>query len=311
MLARATARARRSLGTAEIVERLSTMKQEVEELRHDLHLANDKLRNIERSTGEWLPHNAYLGDHTSLVLTRWGGMLLIDSRESVLGPALLLYGLWEPEITAWFENNVKPGQTVVDVGANVGYYSLLASRLVGPDGRVVGIEAHPRMAELLHRNAIINGRHNVSTHHLAAWFRAEHLTFHLRRHFAANSSAGSMQSRDLADLDDAEEVIEVDALPLDDVLKEVGPIDLVKVDVEGAELQVFSGLSKTIGSNPQMRILFEWSPGQQAMLENKPTALIDLLRGHGYTFRHIEQGLREVSDSELLAIHHGNVLAER
>jgi FkbM family methyltransferase len=311
MLAKATARARRSLGTTEIVDRLTTIEREVEELRHDLHLVNDKVRRIEQSAGEWLPHNAYLGDHTSLVLTRWGGMLLIDSRESVLGPALLLYGLWEPEITAWFENNIKPGQTVVDVGANVGYYSLLASRLVGPSGAVVGVEAHPRMAELLHRNVIINGRHNVTTHQIAAWFQAEHLTFHMRRHFAANSSAGSMERTDLADLDDSEDVIEVDALPLDDVLKDVGPIDLVKVDVEGAELQVLSGLSKTISSNPQMRVLFEWSPGQQAMLENKPSVLIELLRDHGYTFRHIEQRLREVSDSEVLAIHHGNLLAER
>ena len=57
----------------------------------------------------------------------------------------------------------SPGQVFVDVGANIGYFTLLGASLVGPGGRCVGIEAHPRMAELLQRNVIINGVHGFVT----------------------------------------------------------------------------------------------------------------------------------------------------
>jgi FkbM family methyltransferase len=236
---------------------------------------------------------------------------LIDSRESVLGPALLLQGLWEPEITDWFQTHVQPGQVVVDVGANVGYYSLLAANLVGPAGRVFAIEAHPRMAELLIRNAIINGRHNISAHNKAAWYRSEQLTFHMRRHFAANSSAGSMEGSNLAELDDVEDIVEVEAVRLDDLLANVKRVDLVKIDVEGAELQVFNGLGATMSSNPDIKVLFEWSPGQQNMLGTDPRAILHLLRDQGFKFSHIEEGLRSISDDELVELHHGNIVAER
>jgi FkbM family methyltransferase len=238
-------------------------------------------------------------------------MLLIDSRESVLGPALLLYGLWEPEITEWFQLNVKPSQVVVDVGANVGYYSLLAANLVGPEGRVVAVEAHPRMAELLFRNSIINGRPNITALNKAAWHQTERLTFHMRRHFAANSSVGAMEGSNLAKLDDFEDNVEVEAVRLDDVLAGFEHVDLIKIDVEGAELQVFMGLTETMASHPGIRVLFEWSPGQQKMLGTDPQAILDLLRTQGFALRHVEGGLCSISDEALLQLHHGNVLAER
>jgi hypothetical protein len=111
----------------------------------------------------------YLGDNTAVVTTRWGGILLVDTRDSTLSPALLLHVIWEPEATKWFQDTLRPGQVFVDVGANVGYFSLLARALTGESGRVIAVEAHPRLVELLRRNMIVNGYRDVDIFHNAAW----------------------------------------------------------------------------------------------------------------------------------------------
>src|ERR1700691_4137066 len=125
------ARIRRSLGTTDLAIRLDALETTLKEHR---------------------PRPIYLGDHTALVETRWGGMLLLDTRDSVLGPALMLYGLWEIDVTNWFQDILRAGHVFVDGGANIGYYTLLGSRLVGDGGQIFAIEAHPRMSELLNRN---------------------------------------------------------------------------------------------------------------------------------------------------------------
>jgi FkbM family methyltransferase len=292
-----TARTRLSLGTTGIEESLSELTRRIDVLQSRLD--------------EWPPRTAYLGDHTALVETRWGGILLIDSRESVLGPALLLKGLWEPDVTRWFQETLGPGRILVDVGANVGYYTLLGSKLVGNAGHVFAVEAHPRMAELLHRNVIVNGLHNVTTFHKAAWSSHDVLEFHMRRHFAANSSAGSLGTDGLHLLDDTEDLVKVEAEPLDDMLSGVPSVDVIKIDVEGAEVQVVTGLTRTLGANPDVRVMFEWSPGQLEMVGSDPSELLRLMRGHGFRLRLMERGLDEVDDSELLGIHYGNVVASR
>jgi FkbM family methyltransferase len=284
------ARIRRSLGTTDLAIRLDAVETLLKEHR---------------------PRPVYLGDHTALVETRWGGMLLLDTRDSVLGPALMLYGLWEIDVTNWFQEILRPGHVFVDVGANIGYYTLLGSRLVGDNGHIFAIEAHPRMAELLGRNVIINGRYNVSTWQRAAWSRSEVLKFHARRHFASNSSAGSLGDRGLEELHDDEEVLEVRAVPLDVILADVPRVDLIKIDVEGAELQVVTGLAETLSSNPEVTVMFEWSPGQLEMVGDSPAALIGLMRDHGFSFRLMERGLAKISDNELLETHYGNVVARR
>jgi FkbM family methyltransferase len=285
------------LGTTGIEERLTQIAQRLDSLQVRLE--------------EWPPRTAYLGDHTALVETTWGGILLIDSRESVLGPALLLKGQWEPDVTRWFQRSLGTGQVLVDVGANVGYYSLLGSMLVGDGGRVFAVEAHPRMAELLHRNVIVNGRHNVVTVQKAAWSKPDVLEFHLRRHFAANSSAGSLGDDGLLQLDDIEDVVKVEAVPLDEILAGVGSVDVIKIDVEGAESQVVAGLSRTLDSNPDVKVMLEWSPGQLEMVGNDPSELLGRMRDHGFRFRLMERNLVEVGESELLGIHYGNVVASR
>jgi hypothetical protein len=98
---------------------------------------------------------------------------------------------------------------------------------------------------------------------------------------------------------------------LDELLGDVGPVDVLKVDVEGAELQVFTGLTRTLAASPDITIMFEWSPTQLTDVGDDPAALVDLLLGHGFRFRLLESGLDPIEGDALLALPYGNVMARR
>jgi FkbM family methyltransferase len=294
-LSRAAARMRRALGLDQLDRRLEAIETQL------------------ASRGDRYPNGpVYFGDHTALVATRWGAKMLVDTRDAMVAPWLVLDGLWESTVTEWLQQTLQPGQVFVDVGANIGYFTLLGASLVGPEGRCVAVEAHPRLAELLQRNVIINGFHGyVTTWQRAAWSEATQLTLHMRRNFASNSSFGSIGPDALSKLGDSEKTVDVEAVRLDDLLADLHHVDVIKVDVEGAEVQVFTGLEHTMAANPALTVIFEWSPAQIADVGDKPGELLDLLESKGFRFRLIENGLAPVARRALIDLPYGNVVARR
>lgn len=254
----------------------------------------------------------YIGDHLALVSTRWGAKMVVDTRDSLLAPWLLLDGLWESHVTGWMQGALRPGDTFLDVGANVGYFTLLGALSVGGGGRVVAVEAHPGLARLLRRNVVINGVHGrVTVCANAAWSEAAKLRFHQRAHYSANSSVGSIGEQALSDLGDTEEVVDVNAVPVDDLTVGLDRVDLIKVDVEGAEVHAFQGMERTLSANRDVTVMFEWSPEQIRCVHDDPAQLIDILEGHGFGFRLLEDDLAAVDRARLLDLPYGNVVARR
>ena len=135
-------------------------------------------------------------------------------------------------------HNLEEGDTFIDVGANVGYYTLLSSKLVGPEGRVVSIEPVPETFKTLLKNIKINRASNIIAAPKAAWNYSTKLKIYIPRKCYGFASVvrGSLK----------DEVNIVDAIPLDDILKGYTKIKLIKIDVEGAELQVLEGARKTL-----------------------------------------------------------------
>ncbi len=254
----------------------------------------------------------YLGDHQALVAARWGGKLVVDTRDSLLAPWLLLDGLWESHMTGWLHDVLRPGDTFVDVGANIGYYSVLAGLRVGSAGRVVAVEAHPGLARLLRRNVTINGLHTrTEVWQRAAWSGPADLPFHQRLHYSANSSVGPVAPETLEQLADEEEVVQVQGVAVDTLLGALGRVDVLKVDVEGAEVHAFTGLAGTIAAHTGISIMFEWSPEQLIQVGSRPGELVDLLEGMGLGFCLLENGLQPIERARLLSLSYGNVLARR
>lgn len=161
VLSRITAHARRSLGMDDLSHRLDGIETSLTAL-HSSRYPNGPL---------------YFGDHTALVATRWGAKMLVDTRDAAIAPWIVLDGLWETHVTDWLQKTLRSGQMFVDVGANVGYFTLLGGQLVGPRGRVVAVEAHPGLAELLRRNVVLNGLYGyVTTWHRGVVERHESAT---------------------------------------------------------------------------------------------------------------------------------------
>ncbi|HWE55626.1 MAG TPA: FkbM family methyltransferase [Acidimicrobiales bacterium] len=294
---RLAARVRRALGLTELTERVAAIES--------------RLAAWPTPEPSYPRGPVYFGDQMALVATRWGAKMLVDTRDAAIAPWLVLDGMWETHVTAWLQSTLKRGDVFVDVGANVGYFTLLGARLVGSEGRVVSVEAHARLFAILKRNVVINGVYGyVTAHHRAAWSEEKELEFHIRTNFAGNSSVGTIDESGLDRLGDTEELVRVQGVPMDDLLADLPRVDVMKIDVEGAEVHVFEGLRATIQANPDVIIMFEWARAQIESVGDTPAALAELVDSFGFKLKLLETG-EPIDTEQLLALPYGNVVAAR
>ncbi|MBC7921462.1 MAG: FkbM family methyltransferase [Ferruginibacter sp.] len=207
------------------------------------------------------------------------------------GGGSVYFGMIEPHQTNAFVETLREGQTVLDLGANVGYYSVLASRLVGTKGRVVSFEPSVRNLSLLYRHLRANQAENVmvipaacsDTHQLALFASGDtYATGHLVE--GQENAASRIQ------------VTAVPCLTVDEVVErlDLSP-DVMKIDVEGAELDVLKGAAKTL-ADCQPAIFLSVHSDQ---LRESCSKLLEEL---GYVVETINQE----DPNELLAKHQGH-----
>lgn len=194
----------------------------------------------------------------------------------------ILGGTYEPEQTRLFEAHVGPGATVLDVGAHVGYYTLLSAVLAGPTGRVVAFEPSPENAAFLLRHVRINRLENVRVEQAAVSDRAG------TARFGSGSGSGTGHLAEAGELT-------VRTVTVDEVCAEHGlSPDAIKIDVEGAEASVLRGARETLaGARP---VVFLSTHGPEAHRDS-----LDLLRGLGYRLSPILGG-DLVTTAEVLAL---------
>jgi len=104
-----------------------------------------------------LCHVAYLGDHTALCRILGRFKMFVDTRDIGLAGHLMLDGYWEMWVTEAIVSLVGEGMVVADIGANLGYFTLLMAELVGETGRVHAFEPNPQMAKLVEKSLSVNG----------------------------------------------------------------------------------------------------------------------------------------------------------
>ena len=163
---------------------------------------------------------------------------------------------YERDMTEKFISLLEPGDHVVDVGAYIGYYTLLAARRVGSSGHVWAFEPFPETFALLERNLVVNClRERVSIVQVAAGRDHRLAKFYLHWNPTRSSlvyRSGFKGAR----------VISVSTIALDDFFAEQrnSRIDVVKIDVEGAELDVLEGMKGLIDRNPELKLFVEYNP---------------------------------------------------
>jgi len=189
-------------------------------------------------------------------------------------------GVYEPQETALVRSILRPGMSFVDVGANWGYFTLLAAGLVGKSGRVIGFEPDPRIFPILQRNLARNGLTTVIAMQVAA--SADRGIVLLRGYVEDQGNFGLSRPVLTATPEDGH--FEVVGEPLDGLLDQLGlpTIDLLKVDIEGGEGLALKGLRKSLLTYRIHRMLLELHPQQLSEMGDSPTKILSGLASLGY-----------------------------
>lgn len=240
-----------------------------------------------------LCRNAYLGgnDALSRVLGRY--KMYVDTTDVWISSHLLLDGFWEIWVTEAIAALVKPGMVVADVGANLGYFTLLMADLVGPTGHVHAFEPNPVMLRRLRRNVTVNGFAGYTDVHDKALTDVDGaiMSFHIP---AENPGGGAItQHRHQIDAGAIDiETIRLDSRP------EWHAIELMKVDVEGAEELVWRGAKGLLEGSKLRTVLMEFNTERYA---DSP-GFLAAMRAYGFSIGMVEpdQGMVEVTEATLL-----------
>jgi FkbM family methyltransferase len=214
---------------------------------------------------------------TVLDLPRWNVRMFFPAQRKGFGKFIYTFReQYEPEL-AYLEKVLSPGKIFIDVGANFGVYTLVASKLVGAAGKVISLEPTAQSFAILGQNISLNHSTNVRAFQVAlTQARGKAWLYH------GWDPVGNSLGMDPLCGDEGEEV---QTESLDNLLEENGinRVDVIKVDVEGAEELVLRGATKTITANSPV-VIFEFNPGCAAHLSLSPYGARDLLESLGYEF---------------------------
>ncbi|BAU64219.1 FkbM family methyltransferase [Stanieria sp. NIES-3757] len=242
----------------------------------------------------------YLGHNLALTRTIYGHKLFVDTRDISLTPHLLLDGYWESWISKFFLNLVKPGMRVVEVGSNIGYYSLLAASQVGTSGFIYSFEANPQIYNLLKKNLEINGFLPISNCiNKAVTDRAGTVKFKILKEYLGGSSVCRSEQQELVGQE--AEIIEIESISLDLELGNNAQVDILKIDAEGAEPLIIKGAINLLKNNQNIKVMLEFHIDH---FENKERAYeyLELMRHLGFKINLITEDslINPVNDQELI-----------
>lgn len=243
----------------------------------------------------------YLGEHTALVRLKTGRKMYVDTRDTIVAPHLLLDGEWEKWVTEIVWRNLRPGDTFVDVGAHLGWYTLLAAERVGPRGCVVAFEPNDGLIAMLKHSLSINGL-DAEVLRLAASDRDGFVEF---RTHPIYSGWGHVAAADVPE----EKVAacsnflrSAPSMTLTSALRSYDRVHLVKIDAEHHEMAILRG-ARSLVERCKPMLIVEHHPKAQ------PEEIAWLLE-RGYTLAAIEHDstLTKLELSELEKVLDGEML---
>jgi FkbM family methyltransferase len=218
-----------------------------------------------------------------------GWRFCCDLRDSI-AREVCFTGQYEPQETALVQAILKPGMTFVDVGANWGYFTMLAAHHVEKKGRVICLEPDPRLFTVLKENISVNHLDQVTALPIAAGSRSGWLTL-----AGYDESGGNFGlSRVVNQSSGSDQTFQVAAQTLDEVFRQesLEVVDLVKMDIEGAESQALLGMQQSLANQRVHRLLLELHPAQLAGQGQSAADLIERIRDFGYRIWKIDHSER-------------------
>jgi FkbM family methyltransferase len=212
-----------------------------------------------------------------------GNILYLDPNDAL---HLSINGTWEITETRLIKNLVKKGDVALDIGAHIGYYTLLLAKLVGKSGEVIGFEPDPDNFQLLKKNVMVNGYANTILESKAVSNAVGAVTLYRS---ALSSGKGKLHNSDNC------EPIQVDAVTLDSYFAGYErDIDFIKMDAEGAEACILQGADSVLRKNPNVKIITEFYPTMITSCGDDPGEFLHTLSAYGFSFYDIDEKKKRV-----------------
>jgi FkbM family methyltransferase len=199
------------------------------------------------------------------------GSIWLERDAELLTSTVLAGGSWAHDTISLMRRILRPGMTFVDAGANVGYHSVLASRLVGPSGRVVCIEPDPANVAILRANLWKNQCMNATVLPVAAWSERTELSLH-------TVPEGGAASHVAAGTDTSDHPT-IPGFRLDELIG--GRVDYLKVDCEATDHIVIRGATGLFRANPRMIATVEWIPDHASHTGETPQEVLEVYKQLG------------------------------
>lgn len=220
-----------------------------------------------------------LKERKSTVVSLEGFKLVVHQHDTIISESIRNSRVWAQAETRLFRELLKPGMVVVDVGANIGYFSLLASTLVGPDGRVHAFEPDPVNYGLLKKSVRLNRASNIEVVQAALSNNDNPISLFL-------NSDNKGDHRIWEATGESRTKITVKAMTLDRYLNETGTVPtFIKIDVQGAEGQVLEGMKETLARSAPAYLILEFWPEALRRCETDPQRVIQQISDAGFTIR--------------------------
>ena len=221
-----------------------------------------------------------------------GHKIYLDKEDSL---RLSINQNYEPIETRLVKERIKKGDRVLDIGANIGYFTLIFADLVGPEGKVYAFEPDPANLALLKKNLEINGFDNVVVVPLAVSDRMGRIPFYL--------SPDNLGDHTVYPVGRDRKVIFVDSGRLDDYFKDIdGKIDFIKMDIQGAEAKALEGMQNLLKNNSAIKLLMEFYPFGIEKTGFQSGECLDRLLASGFDIYYVDMDdeLKKLTDREVL-----------
>ena len=272
-------------------------------------LAQRRQRWADGAQAPTLVTAVFVGNNRLLVGVDVGGERLayyLEADDRLITPRFVATGRYEPRVAAFLLRHVKRDSRCLDIGCNFGFFTCLLSRHA-PDGRVIGVEADQRIADLARDNVFINMlQDRAEVIHAAVNDDGSDMTLFRRTARSGNTSVVDFGADFAAYMGEppAERFV-VGGATIDQLAEKLGGrVDIIKIDVEGAEPLVVDGAHETIRRNPGLTIVMEWSPGQVAAAGKSPREFAARIAAAGLSCSALSPGggLRPLTVDQLAAL---------
>ena len=233
-------------------------------------------------------------------------VFFVHNKDKVISSRIRWSHSYEDFDTDFLRTKINPGDFVLDVGANIGFYTVLFSEWVGKKGKVFAFEPDPDNFELLKKNINANGCRNVIAIQKAVSDKSGKTKL-----FLSDENKGDHR---IWDSEHKREQVEIETTTLDEyLLTHSSKIDFIKIDVQGAEDKVFRGAKTLFQKNEQLEGFFEFWPRGLIECGSDPSEVLKTLYDYGLVLYEVEKkiGIKPVQKKELLQKYPPENLGEK